>query len=525
MKKFKSLIAILLCLVLVLSMVACGSSDDTTDTSKDSASTGEDEYRVFTFGGDTNATSFNPASDLTTTSSVMLAACVSETLWSDNGDGTYTPVLCSYEFADDDSQVTFRCTEGVVFSNGNTFEADDVLFTFTNMRDAGRTASMVACLDLENAVIEDANTLVVPLNYYDAAFLAYMASPVYVVVDKQTCEADPNWSWLVGTGPYYLAEWEEAVKYVLKVNENYRGEAPYYDEINIIFYAEESTRYSDFQAGNLDAISVTEAAYINNFVDGKVAGASIVRETTDAINGISLAYDAEHTNGAFADINLRLALAHCIDVETIVNELGEGVYTVPAGILTEDSFAFEEGFGPYTYDVELAKEYLAKAGYSVDNPVTVYMYASNTAWNTALCEAVQSYAAVIGINLDLTNVADFPTILPALIAGENDMAIASPGSDCGNDPATQLQQAGPLSDNGLVKIYDDELADIFTRAGASHDLEERADLYLQFLEAYYAQANFLPMYQNTVSYAYKSEHASFADSLYRHYPVLNALSD
>lgn len=541
MKKLKSVLALLLCFVLIFSLAACGGSDDagTKDTgskdtgTKDTGSAGtatdggsEDEYHVFRFGGDANNTSFNPPVDINTTSSTMMVAAVCETMWIDNNDGTYTPNLCSYEFADDDSSITIRCIEGVVFSNGSAFASDDVLFTLTNMRDAGRTASMVASLDLDNAVIVDDYTVEIPLLRYDAAFLAYMASPAYCVIDKQTHEEeDPDWAWIVGTGPYYLAEWEEAVKYVLKVNENYRGEKPYYDEIQICFYSEEATRYSEFQAGNLDAIIVTESSYINNLGAGKVDGASLTQVVSPSVNGLTLAYDAEHTNGAFADINLRLALAHCIDVETIVNELGEGVYAIPKGIVTEDCFAFEEGYGCYEYDVDLAKEYLAKAGYSVDNPVTVYMYAENTAWNTALCEAIQSYAMAIGINFDLTNVSDFPTILPALLAGENDMSINSPSSSAGTDPANELQQAGPLSDNSLLRTYDEELGEIFDRASASHDIETRKQLYHEFIEGYHAQVNFIPLYQSIVSYAYRDEHASFVDSIYRNQPLLFAITD
>lgn len=51
--------------------------------------------------------------------------------------------------------------------------------------------------------------------------------------------------------------WEESVQYTLVRNENYWGDAPYYDEIIIKFYSEESTRYSEFQAGNLDAVYLT----------------------------------------------------------------------------------------------------------------------------------------------------------------------------------------------------------------------------------------------------------------------------
>ena len=58
---------------------------------------------------------------------------------------------------------------------------------------------------------------------------------------------------------------------------------------------------------------------------------------------------------------------------------------------------------------------MEKAGYSVDNPLTIAVYAEGTAWYSKLLEAAQAYCAKVGINLDLTGVADFATILPVLL--------------------------------------------------------------------------------------------------------------
>jgi peptide/nickel transport system substrate-binding protein len=393
------------------------------------------------------------------------------------------------------------------------------------MASSNRTSDMVASLDWENATIVDDYTVEFPVVSYDAALVSYLGNASFGAVDKETHEADSDWAWIVGTGPYVLSEWEESVRYVLTRNENYRGEAPLYDEIDIYFFTEESTRYAEFQSGNLDAIRLSEASYVNSLKSGTVSFASILTVEDSAVNGFSLA-SGEGTTGAFADINLRKALAHCLDINSIVESLGEGVYTVPDSLVSEDCWAYLAGTGAYEYDEAAAIEYLAAAGYSVDNPVTIAVYAESTAWNSAILEAAQSYAAKIGINLDLTGVADFSTILPALIAGENDMSISSPSSATSMDPAALLQQAGPNSDNSCLRVNDPELGQLYLDAASSHDQAERLELYKEFMQGYHDQYLFIPVYMAAYSYGYNSEHASFADAIDNSsYPDLTKVVD
>lgn len=67
------------------------------------------------------------------------------------------------------------------------------------------------------------------------------------------------------------------------------AEAPYYDEIIIKFYSEESTRFAELQAGNLDAAYVTQATYVNNLSSGSVSGSVLVQKVSQGVTGIQLA--------------------------------------------------------------------------------------------------------------------------------------------------------------------------------------------------------------------------------------------
>ena len=444
---------------------------------------------------------------------------VLETLWKTDNSGEMTLGLAESCEWTGDLELTVKLHEGVTFSNGNPLTSDDVLYTLEHFRDAGRTASMVACVDFDNTTCPDDTTIVIALNTYDASFVDTMGNASFGILDRETYEADPDFRWLIGTGPYKLkgdgvddkSGWEESVQYSLVRNENYWGEAPYYDEIIIKFYSEESTRYSEFQAGNLDAVYVTEATYVNSLSDGSVSGASLVQKEAQSVYGFQISSGADSV-GAFADINIRKAFAHGIDIATMVEVLGEGMYKVASSVLGEENWAYLN-VGTYEYDPEYAAECLAEAGYSVDNPLTMTIVAESTAFNTALAEQAQASLAEIGINLDLSGLGDFATILPTLLSGQQALGIGGPSNGSGNDPASLLQQFGPLSDNVLLRVTDERLVDLFNQGSASRDQAERVEIYHEFQQIMHDEYLYIPMWVETKNYGVKDIHSSFGSAL------------
>jgi ABC-type transport system substrate-binding protein len=539
--KMKKLLALVMALAMVMSLAACGGSSSTTeDSSSDAASTestatessstegessdadaSEDEYKVFKYGTDANSTTFDPAADLQTNSGSFLCHAVGESLWTVSSDGSVNYKIAeSMEYSE--TELVLHIREGVTFSNGDVCTGEDVIFTLENCAAQPRTASMYASMDIENATVsDDGLTVTIPMNYYDAALVDLLGNSNNCILDHNVFDAD-NADWLIGTGPYMLkgdgitdkSGWEESVSYTLVRNPYYWGEEPYYDEFDVYFYSEESTRYADFQSGKLDAIYLTEATYINNLSSGAVSGASLVTAVEPSVYGFEMAWNTE-SMGTFADINVRKAFAHCLDINAMVDQLGEGVYTVASSLVGEDSWAYVNT-GIYEYDPEAAAAYLAEAGYSVDNPITIKVYAEGTAWNSAMFEAAQAYCSQIGINLDLSGVADFATILPVLISGEQDMSLGQGSNGSGNDPANLLQQFGPASDNVLIRTSASdypELAQLFTDAAACQDQSERAQMYKDFIQGIHDEYLFVPICQGSKNFGVLDEHSSLANAI------------
>lgn len=139
------------------------------------------------------------------------------------------------------------------------------------------------------------------------------------------------------------------------------------------------------RAGNLDAAYVTQATYVNNLSSGSVSGSVLVQKVSQGVTGIQLAAGPDSV-GAFADINVRKAFAHGIQIENMINGLGQGMYQVASSVLGRRQLGLS-GCGHLEYDPDAAKAALAEAGYSVDNPLTVTVVAESTAFYTSLMEA------------------------------------------------------------------------------------------------------------------------------------------
>lgn len=531
MKKVKNLLSILLALSMILCMAACGSKDagsgDASNTASNSPSdnsgtatnTGSDGEKVFVYGADANCTTFDPYNDLQNKSGNFLLHAVGDTLWNVDADGNMVYRLATNVEWTDDLTMKVTLREGVKFSNGNDFTAEDVLYTLQLLYDTPRTLSMVSNVDMENTVALSDYEVSIAFTKYDAAFTDAMGNPSFFMLDKDSYEADPNHTWIIGTGPYKLkgdgetdtSGWEESVQYTLVRNENYWGEAPYYDTLIVRFFSEESTRYAELQAGNLDAAYFSQATYIKDIGNGKINGFNLVQTEMPNVRGFAMAI-SDRTRGTFSDINIRKAFAHGMDITSMVEVVGDGVYKVADSILSSSSWAYLQT-GTYEYDPEYAAECLAEAGYSVDNPLTIELVCENNALYSSIAETAQAYLSQIGINLDLSGVGDYSTILPSLIAADFDVCIDGAYNGSGADPANSLQKMGPLSNTASLAVMDEDISQLFLDALSSNSIEERTELYHQFQQAVHDGYYFIPMWVETSNFAVSDAHPSFSSCI------------
>ena len=117
------------------------------------------------------------------------------------------------------------------------------------------------------------------------------------------------------------------------------------------------------------------------------------------INRGTVLYMANES-GPCADENVRKAIAHAIDYETVAYGVFQGDELGSVGqsiIIPGSKYAMNPGL--YEYDTAKAAEYLAKAGYDTNNRLSMTLETSDNAQNQQICEMIQFYLSEIGIDV------------------------------------------------------------------------------------------------------------------------------
>jgi ABC-type transport system substrate-binding protein len=175
------------------------------------------------------------------------------------------------------------------------------------------------------------------------------------------------------------------------VNDKYWGEVPPTKFITFRFVAEETARFIMLENGEVNLVVAMAPIYIKQVeANPKLDYMAFTLGNVSPI-GFNLLDPIQ------ADINFRKAVAHAINREEMVALAREGFGTIPNnpvvwGYMTEFR---DESVAYYEYDLNKAKEYLAKTSYAGE---PIEMLGSNPSAQ-AVCQVAVSNLAEIGINI------------------------------------------------------------------------------------------------------------------------------
>ncbi len=433
MKKITSL-ALVLAMLLSL-MVGCGSGSSSAVTSTaDSTASGEGstaeatetsselDTSTFLVIADENPDIVDPQC---TTAYYTVALNIFDRLVeiqaNDDGTSEIIPSLAkSWDVSDDGLTYTFTLEEGVKYTNGADLTASDVLYTITRMLTYEKAVSddiydmIVGAEELMNGeatelsgfeIIDDYNFTITLTQPY-AAFLACLATPGASIFDEETTEAagdqfgiDPAVT--IGTGPFILYSWTVNSELILVANEDCWSGAPACDGVITKFIDDESTLRMMFENGELDILDFDYATtQLDYFLENEEYADQIISGARVGINYICLNQSIEPLN----DVNVRKALQYSIDRQAILDALYSGLGYVENGIFPHGLVGYNADLAEIPYDVELAKELLAEAGYA-DGFEMEICFSSDTGTVTKnLLEIVAAQWSEIGVNCTLKEV-------------------------------------------------------------------------------------------------------------------------
>lgn len=340
----------------------------------------------------------------------------------------------SLEFNEDGTEATFVLREGVTWSDGEAFDAEDVAFTFNLMRD--NPAANAGALDLAGAEAIDEKTAVISFNTSMFAFEAALANTV-VVPEHVFADVDPieftNEEPVV-TGPFVLDEFGQQL-YTLKSHDGYWNA----DEIDVeeVRYpaSSDQTFNSSLQAGEFDW-SGGFVANIDKIYTDKDPEHRAYWYPGDGL--VNLLVNTQ--TAPFDDIALRQALSIAIDRDQLSEVAMQG-YTPaahPTGLplpAYESVMSEEYEDAEFDFNADEANEILDEAGYAMGSDgvrttpagekmsYSLQIPSSYVDWVT-ISSLLQEQLAEIGIELEPQGVS-FEAWLEARNSGNYQMTIAS----------------------------------------------------------------------------------------------------
>ncbi len=411
-----------------------------------------------------------------------------------------------WEVSDDSLTWTMYLREGVTWQDGETFDAEDVKFTYETYLnpESGSNQTSTLASKLESVEIVDPMTVQFNLLQPVADFLLDVGGVFFLMIAEHiwrdvpagdiqqhpgSTGADP--SLVIGTGPFIFQEWITGDHVTLVKNENYWDGTPHLDEYIFKIVPDVTSAVQQMKTGEIDWFNDLQGALVAEFDDSEDITVFAFPQLSFIFYGTQL--DPEKST-KFQDVRVRQALLYAIDRQAIVDQILFGYSEVAVGTIPSLSWAFNpDGIDPallYEYDPDRARELLDEAGWlegsdgvrEMDGEQLAFtMYGINSSeQDVQTLTAYQEFWAEIGVAMTpspepfqqlvsrLTETFDFEAFLVGFGWG--------PTPD--QSPMWACDSYG-VGFN-IVKYCNPEVDELLSEALSELDRERRIELYTEF---------------------------------------------
>ncbi|MCD0176115.1 ABC transporter substrate-binding protein [Deinococcus sp. 14RED07] len=355
----------------------------------------------------------------------------------------------SYAVSDGGRTYTFKLRQGVKWSDGQTFDADDVVFTFKNMiMNPEARAGDAASFKLDGKPVE-----ITRVNQYTVRFELPRPSPAFLLqmrsfimpkhkllkysVEGSAKASDINGAWptnvaeseVVGTGPFRLATYTAGQKVTLTRNPNYwkvdgKGtKLPYLDRLEFLVIRDPQAQVAQFLAGNLDQLNISGAQF-PDLKQKEVAGAPFRVTRSTALFGsppfVAYNFDAKDPALAklFSDVRFRRAMQGVLNRERIIDTVYNGLASLPGHGVAPVNKDWYANTKPQlgSFNVAAAGQALDALGLKSKNSAGIRLlpngrplefdltYGTDSSTYPAMATIIQSDFAKVGVKVNLRGI-------------------------------------------------------------------------------------------------------------------------
>jgi peptide/nickel transport system substrate-binding protein len=288
----------------------------------------------------------------------------------------------------------FHLRQGVKFSDGVEFTADDVAFTINRVLDPAVAYAQAARISqVEKAVAVDKYTVdvktkaVFPTLVRGLSDIIMEPKHYYEKVGPEKVAAHP-----IGTGPFIFKEWVPGDHYTLTANKDYWGGAPKFDRLIIRTIPDGSTRIASLVTGESQIIEEVPIDLIDQVNSSGSAKVDSISTTV----GLVLTFDP--TIKPFDNPKVREAFDYAIDKPLILKQILKGQGALLDGqVLTKGALGWNPDLKARPFDPAKAKQMLQDAGFDFSTPVPITTQNGKYVSDTDICNAVAGMLNKIGV--------------------------------------------------------------------------------------------------------------------------------
>ncbi|MEH7491442.1 nickel ABC transporter substrate-binding protein [Neobacillus niacini] len=454
--------------------------------------------------GEMNPHVYNP-------SQLFAQSMVYEPLVSYGDGGELKPHLAeSWDISADGKEYTFHLREDVKFSDGTSFNAEIVKKNFDTILNHMDLHSWLGFLSkISSTEVIDEHTFKMTLTeaYYPTIQELAVVRPVRFLGEAGFPEDGDTSKGVVkpvGTGPWILEEHKADEYAIYKRNENYWGELPKVEKIQVKIIPDAETRVLAFEKGEIDLIYGEGMISLDSFKQLESTG-NYETSISEPVATRQLVLNSAREK--LFDERVRQALHYGFNKEAMVEGITSGLEETAEFILpTNLPYTSEIDVKTIKYDVKKAKSLLDEAGWTLPKGKTVrekdgklleieMMYNSAEMIQKAMAETLQSEWAAIGVKL---NIAPVELAVQVQRFKDNDFDI-NIYSNFGApyDPHTFINIVAKegFGFNEAISAYPNkaELIQQIARVPQTTDETERQELYTSILTSLQDQGAIVPI--------------------------------
>ena len=508
MKKLRKLTAAGLAAAMALSLAACGSSSSSTtsttaaettaaaagetaagETTAETQAEAAKQYKEDVVIGFVNSLQMTNPQSISNVAHNMLFKMTHDTLIGyDSTTKEYLPELATEWNWVEDKVIEFKLRDDVVFQNGDPMTSADVVATFMRVLNDEAIASKMGALyqNIESVEAVDDYTVRISLKEVNLDFVAAMSHPTASIMSDVALEEDIDNGGSIGSGAWKVVEMVENDYVKLERNDDYWGELPPTKTVTIRYIPENSARLIALQNGEIDVClepSATELGIVED--DDKLDMVQL-----DSTTCYYLAFCTAHEPGD--DQNLRLAVAHSLNLDDINTVATNGMGTVATSYWGRDTYGYTDSFGPYEQNLDLAKEYLAKS--YPDGGAKLEITVSTNAFQSC-AEVIQEQARAAGIEVTVNKVEPAAlTTMSKFNTAEHQAMVYSLSWNYYGDDARRPYYAG--SNVNKATVTDERIMELIDSARGEKDDAARTAMYEEIQQINHDQAYYIPLFYN-----------------------------